>query len=144
MRLKNISSDRIAVAGLPMAPGRIAEFEEDAYYAWLHGSQGNRSLAANALRDPDQLELHSHAVRERLIFEGITRLDRGNPDHWNRNGAPALDRLRVLSGVGLDAEERDRHWAEIMGSYPPEVDESEDSSGDGANPIGGSGEVSGV
>ena len=144
MRLKNISSDRIAVAGLPMAPGRIAEFDEDEFYAWLHRSQGNRILASTTLRDPDKMEVQTHIVRERLIIEGIVELDRANDDHWNRAGAPALERLRVLSGVSnLMADERDRHWATIMGSYQPD-DSSEDNSGDNPNPVYGPSQVPGV
>ena len=53
MRLKNIGSATLQVAGLGIAPGRVGEVGDHAYQAWLERAPVNRATAARLRRLPD-------------------------------------------------------------------------------------------
>ncbi len=49
--------------------------------------------------------------REAALLAAIAGLEKGNPDHWTRDGKPEVRALRAATGLGdIGAAERDAAW----------------------------------
>ena len=51
--------------------------------------------------------------REAALLAAIAGLEKGNPDHWIRGGAPQIAALETATGLeNVSAVERDAAWAQ--------------------------------
>ena len=107
MRLRNIITVPVAVAGLAIPPGREGEIGSAEYAKWLDRSAANRRTASVALR---VLPTKGNPL------EALMRDCKRHPERHEMTaaGRPNCTYLTRTLGRVVSAEERDRAWWRIV------------------------------
>ena len=109
-KIKNISLVKCNVAGLPVAPGRIADIDDLHFQNWLTSSHAQR-INAECLQvvvdGPDELK----RTRYEIIFAAIGTLRRDNPEAWTTQGLPNVNHLQEVTKLyDITGSERTSIW----------------------------------
>ncbi len=126
MKIRNISKTVVFVAGLSVAPRRVAEIVDEDWQSWLRAGSANQETAQTKIAiigesgnglDGAEAEVKPSLTHEQKIGEIIDTIKSLDPDDdaaWLKSGKPNPARLKSLVGYDVTAAERDEAWDAVQ------------------------------
>jgi len=99
-----IGDSKLIHDGKEHEPGSVAELPEEI------GEKLGLKLTSDARpKGPED-----PAVRLAAIKEAIGILEKGNEEHFTKDGSPRVEAIEVALGYGIKAEERNQAWMDMQ------------------------------